>query len=114
MIANTLDPANTENYNSMNPNNSIEERRGAFRNYIESDYANQSHAALNTRNGRFDEIYDGMDYTYKFQTFDLQNDHPQSRQNRLDAFLMMENNVINPLREAGRVKVYKGNPRKNW
>jgi hypothetical protein len=27
---------------------------------------------------------------------------------------MMERNVLDPLREAGRVKVYKGNPRKNW
>jgi hypothetical protein len=55
-----------------------------------------------------------MANTYKFQSYDLSADHSYNRQMRVDALLMMENSVVKPLKEAGKIKVYRGNPKKNW
>jgi hypothetical protein len=66
-----MNPEMNDHYNAINPSNSVEERSAGFRAIIENDYAEKTKVSLSRRNGRFDDIYDGLENTHRFNTYDL-------------------------------------------
>jgi len=111
---NTLFPEITEQLKAVSPKNPVSERRVAMKQLVEREFEEETNRNMSRVSGRFDDIYRIEEHAFIPTTFDSTNDHPSFRQRRVDSFLLSENNILQPLRDAGRLQVYKGNPRKNW
>lgn len=94
---------------------SIEDKRNAIRGLVQSavEFNCQHRASLLT--GNLDDVYNPRFHTLRgwFNHWDHTADAPHYRQDRINQIIQYEN-MIDELKSAGKVKVYKGNPRAQW
>lgn len=104
------------NISALGDNNaSAEDKRKAMRDmFVSSNEAAAQHRSSLIM-GNLDDIYRPKFHTLRgwFNNWDHLNDAPHYRQGRIDAIVLYEAKVAEN-KEAGRVKVYRGNPRAQW
>jgi hypothetical protein len=89
-----------------------DDKRNTIKNMFASGMEEERQEALNDRYTRLEDHYESKQL--HFGSWDLCAGLPDYRQQRIDAIIFNEECVIGPRKEAGKIKVFKANPRKNW
>lgn len=94
---------------------SVEDKRKAIRGMFESATQFNANHRETMLTGNLNDVYNPEFHTLRgwFNHWDHTADAPHYRQDRLNQIIQYES-MIEQMKAAGKVKVYKGNPRKQW
>lgn len=95
----------------LNPASTAEEKRAQLRALFETNTLQEAEAKASNPNKVLDSFYHPHQM---YNTQDMMESLPEYRQNRIDAILSFEEYVVAPRLKEGKMKVFKGNPRKHW
>ena len=95
----------------LSASSSIEEKRAQLRSLFETNTQQEAQANANNPNKVNESFYSPHQM---YNTWDMMDSLPEYRQNRIDAILSFEEYVVGPRVKEGKMKVFKGNPRKHW